>query len=237
MVGQGPAALAAVSLSKWRTILNISLGPFHAPLRAPAVVARRRPRPSGRGSTYQSSAPRIGIRAEQLLNDFFADLRPPKSYYELRHKMLLKRDNAEKMSEALWGLDVRDPTADRRLIELCLSFPPEALVSANSPRPAYDLAFCDRIPPQVLFNERRGRQGADWFELFPKDEISELFRQYGRNHQVRELFDLHYVDALIARLPTANTSGGRHAPALIKYQNELLGALALADFIDLNFPN
>lgn len=225
--------LGGRSLSKWRTIGNISLGPF-----LPQAVHRLLLRASGRDPDEGFDVPVLRApyrgQAEQLLRDFFADLRPPRSNYEFRRKMLLKRENAEKMSEDLCGLDVRDPTADRRLIELCLSFPPEALVSANSPRPAFDSAFRDRIPPQVLFNQRRGRQGADWFELFRKDEISELFRQYGRNHQVRELFDLQYVDALIARLPVAGTGG---ADGLIRYQNELLGALALADFIHCNFPD
>lgn len=102
------------------------------------------------------------------------------------------------------------------------------------PRPAYDAAFGDRIPPQVLNSARRGRQGADWFEMFPQDEVADLFGHYSRNNIIRELFDLDFIGRQVAGWPTAIAASGA---GMIQYQNEVLGALAVADFIDLHFPD
>jgi asparagine synthase (glutamine-hydrolysing) len=229
----GASGFGGISLSRWRTIGSLSLGPF-----LPQPLYRLLLRASGRDPGTGFDVPILRQpyrgRAERVLKDYFSDLRPPRSRYEFRRNMLLRRENSEKMSEALWGLDPRDPTADRRLIELCLSFPPEALVSASSARPAYDAAFGDRIPRPILDNDRRGRQGADWFELFPQQELRELFGHLGRNRIVPDMLDLDYINRSLARWPTALATGGG---GLIQYQNELLGALAMADFIDLHFPD
>jgi len=137
------------------------------------------------------------------------------------------------LSLACWGLDVRDPTADRRLVELCFSFPPEQLVSANSERPVYEAAFGDRIPREVLASRRRGYQTADWFELFRKEEIREAFRAYRQNAIVGELVDFQQIDRLLNAWP----SGGWHRDEIIDlYRNKLLGTLALASFIAVHFP-
>lgn len=225
--------LGGLSLSTWRTVANFSLGPF-----VPHALYRTALRATGRDQRAAFAVPvlrqPLRRRSEAIIADFYADRRPPRNYYEFRHKILLKRDNAEKLTEAMSGLDVRDPTADRRLIELCLSFPPEALVSADAQRPAYAAAFGDRIPAEVLHSTKRGRQGADWFELFPKDEVSQLFRHFGRNSTVANMFDLDYIQRRIASWPTPGTGD---SPEKIAYQNEILGALAMADFIDLHFPD
>ena len=225
--------ISSRSPSAWLTVANISFG-----ARMPKGLYHLARRFTGRDhpATFQVPVLRHPYRqrAEATIAQYYADRRPPKSYYEFRHKMLLWRDNAEKLTEARSGLDVRDPTADRRLTELCLSLPPEGLVSARSQRPAYEEAFRDRIPPAVLHNTKRGRQGADWFELFPKNEVSRLFAHLGTNRTVAGFFDLDYVQRQIAYWPEA---GSTESASQVQYQNEILGALAIADFIDFHFPD
>lgn len=63
-----------------------------------------------------------------------------------------------------WGLDVRDPTGDRRLIETCLSIPAEAYLADGVPRGLARRALRDRLPPLVVDETRKGFQGADWHE-------------------------------------------------------------------------
>lgn len=221
---------AGLSWRRWRTVANLSLGPF-----LPESLYRLILRSGGRNPDEGFGVPILRQpyrdRAERLLRDFYSDLRPPRSFDDFRRKMLLRRDNAEKMTEALWGLDVRDPTGDRRLIELCLSFPADQLVSAAAARPAYEAAFEDRIPPAVLHSRRRGVQGADWYELFDVRDVETLFRKYQKNDVVRGLFDFTYIDDQLRNRP--RPSPGKPMP----YRGELLGPLALASFIDLNFPN
>jgi asparagine synthase (glutamine-hydrolysing) len=78
----------------------------------------------------------------------------------------------EKMSLTRWGVEVRDPCSDRRLIDYCMSIPLEALTSSRSPFALYDAAFEDRVPEQVRKMRRRGDQSADWFELLTAEQIA-----------------------------------------------------------------
>ena len=222
------------SLSTWRTIASVSFGPL-----IPEPTYKRILQFAGRGGVSDFSIPILRPpyrkHAESLLRAQYSDLRSPLSYHKFRRKMLMRRDNAEKMSLVQGGIDVRDPTGDRRLVETCLAFPPDQLVSQRwAPSPAYEAAFRDRIPPEVLYNRHRGYQGADWLDLFPKDEVAQMFRAYRRNHIVDELFDFDYIDDLISTWPS---QGGSRPSSLAHYRNDLLNALALADYIDLNFPN
>lgn len=61
-----------------------------------------------------------------------------------------------------WGIDLRDPTADRRLIEWALQVPEEQYILDGEPRSLARRAFADRLPAVVLQEHRRGYQGADW---------------------------------------------------------------------------
>ncbi|MDB5692557.1 MAG: asparagine synthase, partial [Alphaproteobacteria bacterium] len=63
-----------------------------------------------------------------------------------------------------WGIDVRDPTADRALVELCLSIPAEAYLAGGRTRALARDAFADRLPRLVLDETRKGYQAADWHE-------------------------------------------------------------------------
>jgi asparagine synthase (glutamine-hydrolysing) len=63
-----------------------------------------------------------------------------------------------------WGLDVRDPTGDRRLIELCLSIPAEIYLAGGVGRGLARRVLADRLPPLVVDEIRKGFQGADWHE-------------------------------------------------------------------------
>lgn len=72
--------------------------------------------------------------------------------------------NFHKGALAGWGLDVRDPTGDRRLVELCLSIPGEAYLADGMPRALARRVLADRLPPLVLDEARKGLQGSDWHE-------------------------------------------------------------------------
>jgi asparagine synthase (glutamine-hydrolysing) len=62
-----------------------------------------------------------------------------------------------------WGIDLRDATADRRLIEFALRVPERQCIIDGVPRSLARRAFADRLPPEVIGEHRRGHQGADWY--------------------------------------------------------------------------
>lgn len=221
-------------LGTWRTIANVSLGPFLPRSLYSAIL-----RASGRDPYAGYDLPLLRApyrqQAEALHRRMLRDIRPPRAYRRFRQSLLLRRDGAEKMSLSLFGLDVRDPTGDRRLVERCLTIPAAHLASAGpAPSPAYARAFAGRLPDAVVHNRRRGYQGADWFQLFSRNSLAEAFSRYRRNRLIAELLDLDCVDRLIATWPEAGSCAWSDIDL---YRNQLLAALSVSDFIDLHFPD
>jgi len=60
-----------------------------------------------------------------------------------------------------FGIDVRDPTCDKRLMEFCLSIPDDQYVRNGRDRWLIRRAMKDIMPSIVLDEKRRGRQAAD----------------------------------------------------------------------------
>jgi len=62
----------------------------------------------------------------------------------------------------LFGLDVRDPTSDRRLMDLCLSIPEEQFAKDGVPRSLFRRTMRGIVPDPLLDERRKGKQAADW---------------------------------------------------------------------------
>jgi asparagine synthase (glutamine-hydrolysing) len=225
--------IGRTSWGQWRTICNLTFGP-DLPGPAHSVLLRlggRSPRVSPDASLWNDP---LRSLAEQVQ----ARQRPyegmKEGYRELRKSHILNGDEAQRMSLAVAGIDQRDPTSDRRLVELCLAIPPDLLASRPvEPSPVYVNAFGDRIPEAVLHNRRRGYQGADWYEMFEPAEVGALFEQLAGNPAVEALLDMEAIRTRIASWPR---SGDPNWVRLAPYRNSLLRALALADFVDFHFP-
>jgi len=63
-----------------------------------------------------------------------------------------------------YGVDMRDPTADKRVIEFCLKLPDHHFARAGQRRLLVRQAMHGLVPPEVLWNQRRGLQAADRYE-------------------------------------------------------------------------
>jgi asparagine synthase (glutamine-hydrolysing) len=108
---------------------------------------------------------------------------------------------------AEWGLDLRDPTADRRLFELALRIPVERLVWGGEPRAILRAVLADRAPPEVLDNRQRGYQSADWAEAICQDRqafVDEMER-LERHEGTAALLDTAKVRRLIDDMPPAGS--------------------------------
>lgn len=92
--------------------------------------------------------------------------RPRRDGVEARLWVLGRFDpgNHNKGTLGGWGIDDRDPTADRRLVEFCLSVPAEQFMRGGVTRALARNALADRLPPEVLAERRKGYQAADWHE-------------------------------------------------------------------------
>lgn len=227
------ATLGGGSLSKWRSILNLSFAPF-----LPEAPFKILLRATGRRSSGMFDLPILRQPYRQMgearLREIYSDARPPASRRAFHRQLLLQREPADRMSLALSGLDVRDPTSDRRLVETGLSIPAEQFLSpVGAPSPIYEAAFGTRIPRRILDNRKRGVQGGDWFRLFQPNEIGAIFEKLAANQLVEELIDFAYAKRVLSLWP----ANARTAPSTIgSHQEQVLTALAVADFVDAHFP-
>lgn len=216
----------------WRTVANLTFGPW-----LPNPIHQAALKASGRNEAEKFTLPYLKgdfrKQAEALGRSRFADQRPPRSYRDRVAEFLYTNDNGDQDAIALFGVELRDPTADRRLVELCHSFAPEQLLSASSPRPVYEAAFADYVTPAVIAGRRRGFQGADWFEAFDPEQLRAQVRIYSRHPIVGEIFDIDAMEQMLDRWPR---SGGYEAHNIAIFGNRLLNNISLAGYIALHFP-
>lgn len=162
----------ALSMSKkvrWRGALIAALGAWF-PERLWRAIHRLKKRGLADLSDYAAINPerRRGLSLDKRASERGLDFlyRPRKDGFEARLWVLRRVDPGNYYKGVLggWGIDTRDPTADRRLIEFCLSLPTEFYLSKGAPRALGLRALGGRLPARVLEETRRGYQAIDWHE-------------------------------------------------------------------------
>jgi asparagine synthase (glutamine-hydrolysing) len=99
---------------------------------------------------------------------------------------------------AAFGLEVRDPTADVRLLEFCLGIPDEQYARGGRDRWLIRRAMDGLLPPAVQWNVRRGSQAADLPLRLRADRanVDALVSQIAASPAAREYLD---VDGIVQR--------------------------------------
>jgi asparagine synthase (glutamine-hydrolysing) len=107
------------------------------------------------------------------------------------------------MSLAGWGIEQRDPTADKRVFEFCASIPMEQYVVGKPGRSLIRRAMRGRVPDAALDRRTRGVQGADWYEsLTPiRTQLAEEIARLDTSPGARWLLDLERLRAAVERWP------------------------------------
>jgi asparagine synthase (glutamine-hydrolysing) len=128
-----------------------------------------------------------------------------------------------------WGVEIRDPAGDRRLVEFCLSIPPEHFLLGGLPRGLARRAFADRLPDMVTGERRYGYQGADWHEGLSaarpqlREEVDRIDCASGSDRIV----DVERLKALAEAWP----EDGWNTPDIIhKYRHALLRGVSAGHF-------
>jgi asparagine synthase (glutamine-hydrolysing) len=208
------------------------LGPFTPPTIWTALrrLTRRRT-----GIMSFSAVNRAQLEQVQLKSrDRGWDLaeRPRRDPLEDRIWALKRADggNAYKGVLAEWGLSVRDPTADRRVIEYTLSVPYEEFLSGGVPRSLARRAFADRLPDGVIDARVRGYQSADWYEALngARSEIEEGLALIMRCDAAAEALDFDWLDDCVRSWPS---DGWERDDIRSKYRLGLLRGISAGHFI------
>ena len=125
---------------------------------------------------------------------------------------------------------MRDPTADKRIVEYCYAIPGEQFMRNGETKWLLRRAM-DGILPKALLKERsRGRQGADWPEAGQKDRdaMFEEVALQATNSTTARLLDLDRINAL---LRNRNSEGIRKSAHAYQEQLDLLFTISLGRFI------
>ncbi len=229
------AKLVANSHMHWRGPLKIAFSPF-----MPVWLWRRM---HGILLGYERDVLHYSaIRAERLAEfDLAAIARqrdhdfsfpPAKDGFALRLRILGPEYGANHSKGALagWGIDRRDPTADKRLVEFCLSIPTEQYLADGVTRALAKRALADRLPQAVLDEPRKGYQAVDWHEGLTTarlDVAAELDRLASCGPAAKML-DLDRLKALVKNWPK---SGWEHRDIMRPYRLALLRGIGAGFFL------
>ncbi len=127
-----------------------------------------------------------------------------------------------------YGVEKRDPTADKRVLEYCLSIPNDAFFDhQGSNKQVLKRMMKNRLPDQVLFEKRKGLQSADLAHraLAERETITNLLDKMSQNDAFNDLMDTQKLKA-----NWQNMSAAQNAAAL--YPQTILKTLMVGCFLN-----
>lgn len=219
--------------SRVGTVAAQTIGPF-----LPTLLWRAIGRVRGRGrklTDYTAINPEA-IEAMRLIEraaerGLDTNYRPRRDSHETRLWALGRTDlgNYHKATLGGWGIDSRDPTGDRRLIEYCLSVPAEEYLRDGRRRALARTAFADRLPPAVAEERRKGYQAADWHEglTAARDQIAEEVGRIAASAPACSAVDAARMERLVREWPT---SGWSRQANVQKYRLALMRGVSAGHF-------
>lgn len=135
-----------------------------------------------------------------------------------------------------WGIELRDPTADRRLFEWSLRVPVERLIWNGEPRAILRAVLADRVPDKVRNTRLRGRQGADWAGLLDQDRVRlvEQLESLRDHESFASLMDRDAIQRLIDEMPASGSDDWISQEAETAYRNAALNTISIASHLRRN---
>lgn len=132
-------------------------------------------------------------------------------------------------SGAAFGLDVRDPTRDQRLVEFCWRLPDTVFWGKGLQRALVRKGMAQHLPEEVLHSPQKGLQSADIGGRLRReaDEIRAVLRLLSENPLARHCLDLPRMQSILERLLAAEPRPDLVAQA----QTILLRGLSMGKFL------
>jgi asparagine synthase (glutamine-hydrolysing) len=110
---------------------------------------------------------------------------------------------------AAYGLEIRDPTVDKRLIEFCLSIPNNQYQWNGQDRALIRRAMKGLLPKEIRLNKQRGLQAADLHQrvLAELPQVKAVLDKLETSALARQMLDLPKLNQVLHALQ--NEQGGK----------------------------
>lgn len=208
----------------WSPILRASMP---APIRRLLMRARQHAhgQPENNGDHYLSSQWKERL-SRTITRDGWSDVAYLNGVSRRLAMMSLIDPGAfRKRSLARWGIEERDPTADRELVEFCLALPIEARLRDGVRKPALRQVLAGRAASSILQQQARGLQSADWQSRISKESL-EAFATNVRSSCPVDIVDWDAVERTIREWPFKAEGNNE---SFVRF-SALLRALSTAQF-------
>jgi asparagine synthase (glutamine-hydrolysing) len=169
-------ARASVRTGQARSVGRVLIGQAILPFLPPHLIntVDRRRNGKQKGTVDLGFSPiRPEFAKAHRVAESFAESERRADYYdrtsmrESRYQTLVAPDLASTITvayRAMYGVDTRVPLSDLRLVEFCLSLPEAQQNHDGQTRWLIRRAMTSRLPQQIVENQQRGFQAADWLE-------------------------------------------------------------------------
>lgn len=109
---------------------------------------------------------------------------------------------------AEFGIEVRTPAFDRRLVEFCIGIPVDQYLRKGRDRWLIRRAMKGRLPDVVLYNKKRGIQAADWYTRLTRERnhIAAKVKGLAANADVASIIDLQRLTTILDNWPERQPS-------------------------------
>jgi asparagine synthase (glutamine-hydrolysing) len=133
--------------------------------------------------------------------------------------------------QCLYGVESRDPLADRRLLEEALRQPEWWRRHNGDTRATCRAAMRDLLPPEIVERLELGAQLPDWFDRLTdrRQEVLDEFEQLRDHPASRSVIDTAKLDRLIREWPDRMTAADN--ATMRDYQSALSRALAVSRYL------
>lgn len=204
------------------------------------VIARREGRDSG---LYHYTAVNLQqattgwLQQRAAAKGWDLNYRPWHDGRAMRLAVLRRVDTGSALASAnLRGLEMRDPTYDRRLVEFCLGVPDSQFLRDGQPRWLLRRLMADVLPEEILEGRGKGYQFADWYEGLTADRerLREQLYRLRQHRRAAQLLDLPALEALLENWPE---EGWADMVTIRNYRLKLLRGVALGNFIRYAEPD
>lgn len=124
-----------------------------------------------------------------------------------------------------FGIETRDPTADRRVVEYCMAVPGSQYLKDGMTRSLLRRAMDGLLPDSLRLRQTYGMQGADWPEWLPsiRSELRDELDRLERSETASRCLDLPRLRRLIDRWPEPLTLAHERDYALMLLRGITVG--------------